>query len=156
MPTRHATAAWHGRLRDGAGTFSGESGAISGDYSFGSRFGDSGGTNPEELLAAAEAACFSMALAVALEQAGTPAERVETRAACTVEKVGDAFAVTRMRLEVRARAPGADRDAFKDLAETTKSTCPISKVMLGNVEIELDARLDEESGPMADPPGGSA
>ena len=153
MPTREATAVWQGRLRDGAGTFSGESGAVSGDYSFGSRFEQRGGSNPEELLAAAQAACYSMALAVALEQAGTPAARVETRAACTVDRVADAFAITRMRLAVTARVPGADRDTFKDLAEATKAGCPISKALLGNVELELDATLEEEDGPMADPPG---
>jgi osmotically inducible protein OsmC len=153
MPTRHATAVWQGRLRDGDGTFSGESGAVSGDYSFGSRFEERGGSNPEELLAAAQAACYSMALAVALEQAGTPAARVRTRAACTVERVADAFAITRMHLAVTARVPGADRDTFKDLAEATKAGCPISKALLGNVELDLDATLEEEDGPMADPPG---
>ena len=143
MPTRRAQATWKGTLREGKGTFSGESGAILGDYSFGSRFGDAGGTNPEELLAAAEAACFSMALSLALEQAGTPAEQVETRAACTIEKVADGFAITTMHLTCVARVPGADRDTFKDIAEATKAACPISKVMLGNVALELDARLED-------------
>jgi osmotically inducible protein OsmC len=130
-------------LKDGKGTFTGESGAIGADYSFGSRFGGSGGSNPEELLAAAEAACYSMALSLALEQAGTPATSVETDAACTIDKVGDGFAITTMRLKVRARVPGADRDTFKDTAEATKSTCPVSKALLGNVEIELDAVLED-------------
>jgi osmotically inducible protein OsmC len=143
MPTRKASAVWEGSLREGKGTFTGESGAIAGDYSFGSRFGDKGGTNPEELLAAAEAACFSMALSVALEQAGFPPERVETHAACTIDKVADAFAITTMRLTCVARVPGFDRDTFKDLAEATKAGCPISKALLGNVEIELDARLED-------------
>src|SRR5688500_6487509 len=102
MPTRNASAKWEGGLRGGKGRFTGESGAIGGDYSFGSRFGDSGGTNPEELLAAAEAACYSMALSGALEAAGTPPESVETQAACTIEKVGDGFRVTTMKLVVRA------------------------------------------------------
>ena len=143
MPTRNAHAAWEGGLRGGKGTFGGESGVIGGDYSFGSRFESAGGTNPEELLAAAEAACYSMALSGALERAGQKPERVETRAACTIEKVGDAFAITRIRLAVTARVPGMDRDAFKDAAEATKSACPVSKALLGNVEIELDARLEE-------------
>ena len=143
MPTRHAQAAWTGTLREGKGNFSGESGAIVGDYSFGSRFGDTGGTNPEELLAAAEAACFSMALSLALETAGMKPEQVETKAACTIDKVGDGFAITTMKLTVVARVPGADRDAFKDIAEATKSGCPISKALLGNVQIDLDARLEE-------------
>ena len=96
MPTRNASAAWEGGLRGGKGTFSGESGVIGGEYSFGSRFGESGGTNPEELLAAAEAACFSMALSGALERGGHAPQSVETKAACTIEKVGDAFKITRM------------------------------------------------------------
>lgn len=142
MPTRNASAAWDGGLRGGKGTFSGESGVIGGDYSFGSRFESAGGTNPEELLAAAEAACYSMALSGALERAGHRPERVETRAACTIEKVGDAFAITRMQLVVTARVPGMDRDDFKDVAEATKSGCPVSKALLGNVEIDVEARLE--------------
>lgn len=141
MPMRNSSAVWEGGLRGGKGRFDGESGAIGGDYSFGSRFGDSGGTNPEELLAAAEAACYSMALSGALEKAGTPPDRVETQAACTIEKVGDAFRITTMKLTVRASVPGADRDAFKDLAESTKDSCPISAALLGNVHLEVDAQL---------------
>jgi osmotically inducible protein OsmC len=143
MPTRRATASWEGGLRGGKGRFDGESGAIGGDYSFGSRFEKAAGTNPEELLAAAEAACYSMALGGALEAAGTPPERVETRAACTIEKVGDAFRITKMHLTVHARVPGLDRDEFKDLAEATKSSCPVSMALLGNVELEVEAVLDD-------------
>lgn len=143
MPTRHASATWTGDLRSGKGEFSGESGAVGGQYSFGTRFGDVSGTNPEELLAAADAACFSMALSLALSQAGMTPERIETKAACTIEKVGDGNKITRMKLDCTARVPGADRDAFKDVAEATKSTCPVSSALLGNVEIELDARLEE-------------
>jgi osmotically inducible protein OsmC len=153
MPTRHATAVWQGRVRDGDGTFTVESGAAAGDYSFGSRFEERGGSNPEELLAAAQASCYSMALAAALEQAGTPPARVETRAACTVERVADGFAITRMRLSVTARVPGADRDTFKDLAEATKAGCPISKALLGNVELDVEATLEDDDGPMEAPPG---
>ena len=141
MPTRNASAVWEGGLRGGKGSFSGESGAVSGEYSFGSRFADAGGTNPEELLAAADAACYSMALSGALEKAGMRPERVETSAACTIEKVGDGFRITTMRLRVRASVPGADRDAFKDLAEATKDSCPISAALLGNVHIEVEAQL---------------
>jgi osmotically inducible protein OsmC len=143
MPTRNASAAWEGGLRGGKGTFSGESGVVAGDYSFGSRFEAAGGTNPEELLAAAEAACYSMALSAALERGGNKPERVETKAACTIEKVGDAFKITRMVLDVVARVPGMDRDAFKDAAEATKSTCPVSVALLGNVDIQVTARLEE-------------
>lgn len=152
MPTRNASATWEGRLRDGAGRFQGESGVIAGDYSFGSRFEQRAGTNPEELLAAAEAACFSMALSAALEREGTPAARVETRAACTIEKAGDSFRITRIRLAVTARVPGADRDAFKDLAEATKSSCPVSVALLGNVEIEVQATLEDADGPLVGAP----
>jgi osmotically inducible protein OsmC len=143
MPTRHASATWTGDLRSGKGTFSGESGAVGGEYSFGTRFGDAQGTNPEELLAAADAACFSMALSGALQKAGMTPEKIETKAACTIEKVGDGFKITRMKLDCTARVPGADRDAFKDVAEATKSACPVSTALMGNVDIELDARLDE-------------
>ena len=143
MPTRNASATWTGDLRSGKGSFAGESGAIGGDYSFNTRFGDAAGTNPEELLAAADAACFSMALSLALTEAGMKPERIETKAACTIEKVGDGFKITRMKLDCVARVPGADRDAFKDIAEATKSTCPVSTALMGNVEIELSARLEE-------------
>ena len=153
MSTRHATAVWQGRLRDGEGTFTGESGVVSGDYSFGSRFEQRGGSNPEELLAAAQAACYAMALAGNLERAGTPAQRVEARAACTIEPVADGFGITRIRLAVTARVPGADRDTFKDIAESTKAGCPISKALLGNVEIDVDATLEDADGPMEAPLG---
>lgn len=144
MPTRTATAVWEGRLRDGRGVFNVESGAIAGDYSFGSRFGQGGGSNPEELLAAAQASCYSMALSGALEQAGMHPERIETRAACTIEQGdGGGWRITHMRLLVHARVPGADRDAFKDVAEATATECPVSKAMLGNVEIDVDARLED-------------
>jgi osmotically inducible protein OsmC len=143
MPTRRANATWEGGLRGGTGTFGGESGVVAGDYSFGSRFETAAGTNPEELLAAAEAACFSMALSGALERGGHKPERVETSAACTIEKVGDRFRITRIRLDVSARVPGMDRDEFKDLAEATKSECPVSQALLGNVDIDVDARLEE-------------
>ena len=142
MPTRRASAKWEGGIK-GKGTFTGESGSVNGDYSVGSRFADGGGSNPEELLAAAEAACFSMALSLALEKAGTPATSVETRAACTVEKVGDGYTITTMKLVVRARVPGADRDTFKDTAEATKSTCPVSRALMGNVQIDVDASLED-------------
>lgn len=143
MPTRTATAVWEGRLRDGRGMFNVESGAIGGDYSFGSRFGAGGGSNPEELLAAAQAACYSMALSSALEQAGMTPERIETRAACTIEQHDAGWRITRMRLNVHARVTGGDRDTFKDCAEATASECPVSKALLGNVDIEVDARLED-------------
>jgi lipoyl-dependent peroxiredoxin len=144
MPTRNASAVWEGGLQKGNGRFEGASGAISGSYSFGSRFGDAGGTNPEELLAAAEAACFSMALAVGLEQAGHTATRVETRAACTVEKQADGFKITTMKLDVHVVAPGIDDAQFQQIAAATKTGCPVSKALAG-VEITMDAKLESAS-----------
>ena len=141
MATRNASASWEGGLRGSTGRFDGESGAIGAKYDFGSRFGDQGGTNPEELLAAAEAACFSMALAAGLEKAGHAPTRVETRAACTVEKVGEGFEITTMRLRVRATVPGIDDAAFQEIAAATKTGCPVSKA-LAAVDIQLEATLD--------------
>lgn len=141
MATRNASASWQGGLRGGTGRFDGESGAIGAAYDFGSRFGDAGGTNPEELLAAAEAACFSMALAAGLEKAGHAPTRVETRAACTVEKVGDGFQITTMRLRVRAQVPGIDDAAFQEIAAGTRTGCPVSKA-LAAVDIQLEATLE--------------
>lgn len=141
MPTRNASATWEGGLQGGKGSFQGESGVISGSYSFGSRFGEEGGTNPEELLAAAEAACFSMALAVGLEKNGTPATSVHTDAACTVEKIGEGFKITTMRLRVRAVVPGIEDGAFQTIAEGTKVGCPVSQALAG-VSITLEATLE--------------
>jgi osmotically inducible protein OsmC len=141
MPTRRASATWEGGLRGGNGSFRGESGAIDGAYSFGSRFTDAGGTNPEELLAAAEAGCFSMALAAGLEASGTPATRVHTDAACTVEKVEDGFKITTMKLNVRAQVPGVDDATFQKFAHDTKKNCVVSKALAG-VDIQLEAVLE--------------
>lgn len=141
MPTRTAEATWKGGLRGGSGSFNGESGAIKGSYSFGSRFENAGGTNPEELLAAAEAACYSMALSGALEAAGMEPKSVNTTARCTVEKVDGGFRITTMKLSVVADVPGADSAAFKDVAEKTREGCPVSKALLGNVTLEVEARL---------------
>jgi len=117
-----------------------ESGAIGGSYSFGSRFGDAGGTNPEELLAAAEAACFSMALSLGLEQNGTPPQRIETKAACTIAQQGGGFKITTIKLDVRANVPNIDAAKFKEIAENTKKNCPVS-VALAGVDIQLNATL---------------
>ena len=154
MPTRNASATWEGKLKDGKGQFRGESGVINGNYSFGTRFGDAKGTNPEELLAAAEAACFSMALSGGLEQAGTPAQRVETRAACSVEpQAGGGFKITTMKLDVRASVAGIDQAKFQEIAEKTKKTCPVS-VALAGVQIEMTARL-EGGGPSVEREAGT-
>ena len=141
MPTRNASAVWEGGLKGGKGSFNGESGAIGGAYSFGSRFENEKGSNPEELLAAAEAACFSMALSGGLEKNGTPATRVETAAACTVEAVPGGFGITTMKLRVSATVPGLDDAKFQEIAAATKNGCPVSKALAGNVKIELTAKL---------------
>jgi lipoyl-dependent peroxiredoxin len=141
VPTRNASATWEGGLQQGKGSFSGESGMLGGSYSFGTRFGNVKGTNPEELLAAAEAACFSMALSVGLEQNGTPPTRVETKVSCTVEKVGEGFTITKLRLDVRAQVPNVDEAKFRQIAEGAKKGCPVSKALAGVPSIEMEARL---------------
>ena len=141
MPTSTATAEWQGGLRQGRGRFSAGSKAFEGDYSFATRFGDAKGTNPEELIAAAHAACFSMALSLILEKDGTPPTRVSTTARCTVEKAGEGFKITRMRLETRGEVPGIDQAGFARAAEAAKEGCPVSGALKGNVQLELDARL---------------
>lgn len=142
MRTSTSTAIWKGTLPEGDGEFEADSGAFEGRYTAGTRFGDAPGTNPEELLAAAHAACFSMALANILAQGGHPADEIRTRAACTIEKTDDGPAVTRMRLEVRGLVPGAGADEFAEAAGAAKEGCPISKAIAGNVTVELDARLE--------------
>ena len=140
MPTRRASATWEGGLKGGTGSFRGESGAVDARYSFGSRFEEAGGTNPEELLAAAEAACFSMALAGALERNGTPSSRVQTDAACTIEKGESGFGITGIRLRTRVKAD-VDAETFQRIARETKEACPVSKA-LAAIEIELEAELE--------------
>jgi osmotically inducible protein OsmC len=142
MPTRKASAVWEGGLKTGKGTFNGASGKIDGSYSFGTRFGEEAGTNPEELLAAAEAACYSMALSLGLEQNGTPPKSVRTTAECTIRPDGGGFTITTMKLTVRADVPGVDAATFQKLAEATKDGCPVSKALKGNLKFELDAKLD--------------
>lgn len=140
MPTRTATAQWQGGLQKGSGSFKGQTG-LGGSYSFGSRFQDASGSNPEELLAAAEAACYSMALSAGLEKAGFAPTSVDTKAACTVEKVGEGFKITRMELTVNAKVPGIDETAFQQIAAATKEGCPVSAALKGNVQLELKATL---------------
>lgn len=139
MPTRKASAVWNNGLKGGNGSFRGETG-LSGSYSFGSRFENASGSNPEELLAAAEAACFSMALSGALEKNGTPGTKVETSAACTVEKVGDGFTITKIALTVKASVPKIDKATFDRIAQETKVGCPVSRALKA-VDIQLQAVL---------------
>lgn len=140
MPTRRASAVWEGGLK-GKGTVKTESGAVDTAYSYGSRFESATGSNPEELLAAAEAACFAMALSLGLEKAGKPATRIEAAAACTIDRVGEGFKITTMKLTVRATVPGIAADTFQQMAQATKDRCPVSGALKGNVAIELDAKL---------------
>lgn len=138
MAIRKASAVWNGGLKGGNGSFRAESG-LSGTYSFGSRFENAGGSNPEELLAAAEAACFSMALSGALEKNGTPPTKVETAGACTIEKVGNGFEITRISLTVKASAK-VDKAAFDRIVQETKVGCPVSKALKA-VSIDVQATL---------------
>ena len=140
MPVRSASATWNGDLKAGNGSFKGSSGAISGSYSFGTRFGETPGTNPEELIGAAHAACFSMALAAGLGKNGLSPKSVSTTAAVTIEKVGEGFKITKIKLTTEASVPGVDPAKFQEIATATKSGCPVSAA-LSAVPIELDAKL---------------
>ncbi len=142
MPTSRASAVWEGKLRDGQGSFKAGSGAFSGKYSFPTRFEGAKGTNPEELIAAAEAACLSMALSAGLEKAGKPAIRVETTAACTIDIVGGAPKITTIELKVRGKVPGLDQAGFHKAAEEAKNGCPVSGALKGNVQFKLEAQLE--------------
>jgi osmotically inducible protein OsmC len=128
MPTRKASAVWNGGLKGGNGSFKGESG-FGAAYNFGSRFENGAGSNPEELLAMAEAACFSMALSGALEKNGTPSATVETSAGCTVEKVDVGFGVTKIELTVKVSGAKLDQATFDRIVQETKNGCPISKAL---------------------------
>ena len=142
MPISISSATWEGGLRTGKGRFKAESGAFKGAYSFQTRFEAEPGTTPEELLAAAHASCVSMALAGALEKAGHPPTHITTTASASMEKVADGFKITRMKLEVRGKVPGVDQAAFAAAAEGVKNGCPISIVLKGNIEIDIEARLE--------------
>lgn len=142
MPTSTATATWDGKLKDGKGRYAAGSGAFQGEYTFATRFEGRAGTNPEELIAAAHAACFSMALAAALERSGTPAASITTTASCTIEAASGGAKITTMRLTTRGRVPGIDQAAFVKAAEGAKENCPVSGALKGNVAFELDARLE--------------
>jgi len=140
MPTRTAEAEWKGSLREGEGRVALGSGAFSGAYSFRSRFEEGTGTNPEELLGAAHAGCFSMALAAGLGAAGHAPESIRTIASVSIEPQDGGFAITRSALETEARVPGIEESEFQRLADEAKAGCPVSKALAG-VQIELEARL---------------
>jgi osmotically inducible protein OsmC len=141
MATSNAVATWEGILKEGKGTFRAQSGAFNGAFSYGTRFEGKKGSNPEELLAAAHAGCFSMALSAALEKAGHPATRIETRAAVTMETVNGAPTVTKSELDVRGRVEGIDEAAFQQAAEGAKQNCVISRAIQNNVKVTMQAKL---------------
>jgi osmotically inducible protein OsmC len=140
MPVRNAEATWNGNLKEGQGNVKLGSGAWEGKYSFGSRFEGAPGTNPEELIGAAHAGCYSMALAAGLGKAGFSPQRVHTTAAVSIEKVGEGFKITKIRLVTEAKVPAIDASTFKDIAEKTKAGCPVSQA-LSATPIELEAKL---------------
>jgi len=142
MAVRTASAEWKGELQSGEGSFASESGALDGAYSFSSRFGDSGGTNPEELIGAAHAACFSMALAGVLGEGGNPPESVKTDAKVQLLKDGDGFTITRIDLVTVGRVPGIDADGFAQAAQVAKENCPVSRALASVGEITVDATLE--------------
>ncbi len=139
---RTGSAVWQGGIKDGQGTVSTESGVLDGaQYSFATRFEDGKGTNPEELLAAAHAGCFSMALSKQINDAGFTADSINTTASVRLEKTDAGFSITKVHLDVTARVPGADAAAFETAANNAKSGCPVSRLF--NAEITMDAKLAE-------------
>lgn len=138
---RRAKAQWKGDLRTGIGTISSGSGVLSNtSYSFKDRFEQGKGTNPEELLAAAHAGCFSMALSLMLQNEGLKADSIDTTCTITLEKEGDGFAIKKSHLELTAKIPGASQDAFDRAAQAAKEGCPVSKLF--DTDITLDAKLE--------------
>jgi len=140
MPVRKAEAIWEGNLVKGKGTIKTGSGSFEGPYSFASRFESGTGTNPEELIGAAHAGCFSMAFSLFIEKAGFSPERIHTDAKVHIDKVGEGFKITVIELDTQAKVPGIDEKKFQELAEATKKGCPVS-VALAGTEIRLKAKL---------------
>lgn len=141
MPTRRAEAEWKGNLAEGEGKLKLGSGVFEGPYSFKSRFEEGQtATNPEELIGAAHAGCFTMAMTAALSRAGIKPTRIHTNARVTIDKVGEGFAITRIELETEAEIPGIDDAAFQNYAKGAKENCPVSKVLAGT-EIHMNAKL---------------
>jgi lipoyl-dependent peroxiredoxin len=138
---RKGSAVWTGGLRDGKGTISTASGVLNNtQYSFSTRFENGIGTNPEELIGAAHAGCFSMAFSAQLEKAGLKADRIATEAAVSLEKQEAGFAITAVHLTMTAKVPGASQEQFRKIADEAKAGCPVSKVLKAN--ITLDAKLE--------------
>ncbi|MEO8599640.1 MAG: OsmC family protein [bacterium] len=138
---KKAWAVWKGSIKDGGGTLSTETGVLNeAPYGFKSRFEDGKGTNPEELIGAAHAGCFSMALSLMLGESGLTPEKIETHADVTLEKVGDGFEITASHLTVVAKIPGADQAKFEEIANKAKTGCPVSKLL--NTKITMEAKLE--------------
>lgn len=140
MPVRKASARWEGSIKEGRGRVRTESGAVDAAYSFGSRFKDDSGTNPEELIGAAHAGCFAMALSLILEKAGFPPEYIEASARVTIAPEGDGFRITESQLTCEAAVPKIDEATFRRCAEDAKKGCPVSRALAGTT-IGLEARL---------------
>ncbi|TAK07107.1 MAG: OsmC family peroxiredoxin [Candidatus Manganitrophaceae bacterium] len=140
MAVRTSEATWEGNLKEGKGKMKVGAGAYEGPFSFASRFESGGGTNPEELIAAAHAGCFSMALSAGLGKNGFNPTRVHTVAKAHLEKVGEGFKITRIELNSEAQVPGIDKAKFNEIAEATKKGCPVSQALAGT-EIILNAKL---------------
>jgi osmotically inducible protein OsmC len=141
MMKRSATAMWNGDLKSGKGTISTDSGVLSNtQYSFASRFEQGTGTNPEELIAAAHAGCFSMALSLQLAEQGLIAQSITTKATVTIDKTDAGFTITSSHLDLTARIPGASQQAFESATDNAKNGCPVSKVL--NTKITLDRKLE--------------
>ncbi len=139
---RSGSAVWHGSLKEGSGTISTQSGTLKEtQYSFKARFADGVGTNPEELIAAAHAGCFTMALSAELSNAGLKPDPLETTAAVTFERKDEKPTITKIKLTTVAKVPGADAAAFDKAAQGAKAGCPVSRLFAGNTEITLDAKL---------------
>jgi osmotically inducible protein OsmC len=142
MATRNGSAEWHGSLEDGSGQITVGNGVHTGPYSFKSRFEEGeDGTNPEELLAAAEAGCFTMALSLILSQGGNPPDELRTSARCQLRNVDGKPTITKMDLRTEGKVPGIDEEAFRKAAETAKDTCVVSRALAGIEEFALDAKL---------------
>jgi osmotically inducible protein OsmC len=144
---RTAEATWTGNLRGGEGKISSTSGVLRDvSYNFATRFEQAPGTNPEELIAAAHAACYSMAFAATLERKGHQPQSITTRATCTVApQPTGGFKITKIKLETRGKVPGLDQTTFEQVAREAEQICPVSNALRGGVEIELDAKLDEQA-----------
>lgn len=137
-----ASAKWHGGIKDGQGSISTQTGVLrDAPYGFASRFEGGPGTNPEELIGAAHAGCFTMAFSLFLTQAGFTAESIETKSTVTLDKVGEGFAITACQLDMSAKIPGIDQAKFDELSKAAKENCPVSKLFANNAKISLNATL---------------